>query len=105
LKQLAAGGRPDVAAELSALQADAAERRGDSEAARQELARASSLRPDSWEFARRLASAWLAAGRPADARAALETFLFITMNPAEREAAFDLWEKASRAAPARRAGS
>jgi hypothetical protein len=84
---------PDAEAEVAALDADWAEAGGKS--ARSHLERAVTLGPLRWEFARRLAEIHLSAKEPSKARAVLKNYLWISNVPAEREAALELWEKAS----------
>ena len=87
----------DAAAEVAALEAAWAERRGDREAALSHAERAAELRATSWEFARRAAELWMARDDPRKAKAALERFLSVSQSPSEREAALDFWERANRA--------
>jgi tetratricopeptide (TPR) repeat protein len=100
IERMAASHMPDAAAELEALHADWAERRGERDSAALPLERAAELRPASWEFARRAAELRLGGDERARARAMLERFLMRSQSPTEREAAFDLWEKAT--APSKR---
>jgi hypothetical protein len=89
---------PEAAAENEALHTAWAERRGDAEERVRHAVCAAESRPASWEFARAAAGMLLAHNEPAKAKAALETLLAVSANAAEREAAFELWEKAREAA-------
>jgi tetratricopeptide (TPR) repeat protein len=105
LQWMASSHMPDAAAELEALHADWAERRGERDRAVVYLERAAELRPVSWEFARRVAEIRLGGDERPKARAVLERFLSASQSPAEREAAFELWEKAGDPANPRKPGS
>lgn len=105
LERLAALNAPDAAAELASLYADWAETGGGPGAALPHIERAATLRPTTWEFARRTAESYLARHEPEKARAAIERFLWVSQAPLEREAAFDLWERANGALAGSRAGS
>jgi tetratricopeptide (TPR) repeat protein len=105
LRRMAASHMPDAAAELEALHADWAERRGERDSAVGHLERAAELRPVSWEFARRVAEIRLAGEEWPKARAVLERFYWGSPSPAEREAALELWEKAGDPAKTRKPGS
>ena len=87
----------DAPAELEALQAGWAERRGDADGRLRHAERAAELRPASWEFARRAAEIRMARNEAAQARTVIAGFLSVSQSVSEREAAFDFWEKASDA--------
>ena len=87
----------DAPAELEALQAGWAERRGDADGRLRHAERAAELRPVSWEFARRAAEIRMARNEAAQARTVIAGFLSVSQSVSEREAAFDFWEKASDA--------
>ncbi len=89
---------PDAPVESEALHAAWAERRGDADGSLRSAERAAELRPSSWEFSRRAAELLLARNEPAKAKAVLGRFLSVSPVAAEREAAFELWEKAGDAA-------
>jgi tetratricopeptide (TPR) repeat protein len=105
LERMAASGIPDAAPELASLQATRAEKAGEREQALRHLERAAVMRPTSWDFARRIAELRLGLQEPEKSRDAIERFLSVSPVALEREAAFDLWEKANAGAPVRRAGS
>jgi len=96
---------PDAASELAALRAARAEKDAGREQALEHLKRAAMLRPTAWECARRIAEIRLDSQEPESAREAIERFLAVSQAAIEREAAFDLWEKANTAARQRKAGS
>ena len=94
LERLAGAKVPDAASELAALYADWAATGGDRAAALPHLERAAGLRPASWEFSRRAAEILLERHESVRAGEVLVRFLSFSQAPVEREAAFDLWEKA-----------
>jgi TPR repeat protein len=96
---------PDASPQLAALYADWAESGGDAGAALLHLGRAAMLRPASWEFARRAAEMRLAGNDAPGAKSVIERFLAVSQVSIEREAAFELWERANSAVQGRKPGS
>jgi hypothetical protein len=80
---------------LAALNADRAETTGEGAIQQEQLERAALLEPGRWEFARRTAELHYKNGAPAKARTALARYLAMPGKPAEREAAFEMWDRAN----------
>ncbi|MEO6785215.1 MAG: hypothetical protein ABI318_03690, partial [Chthoniobacteraceae bacterium] len=98
LERLVSLRSPDAPAELEALQAAWAERRGDAEQGLLHAERAAELCPTAWEFAHHAAEIRMARHEPAKAKAVIEGFLSASQSASEREAAFDFWERTNDAA-------
>ncbi|MEQ1850343.1 MAG: hypothetical protein ABMA01_02010, partial [Chthoniobacteraceae bacterium] len=105
LESLADRKVPDASPQLAALYADWAESGGDAGAALHHLGRAAALRPASWEFARRAAEMCLAGNDARGAKTVLERFLAVSQVSIEREAAFEIWERANSVSQGRKPGS
>jgi tetratricopeptide (TPR) repeat protein len=94
LDQIAAAGVAEARAERAALEADRVA--SINEPAGVYWKEAFVLVPANWEYARNLAEAQVAEGKTKAARGTLERFLSVSMNPREKAAALEAWEKVGK---------
>jgi hypothetical protein len=91
LDQLAKAGFSEARAERAALEAERATRMNESAGPHWKAAFVAI--PANWEYARSLAASQAAEGALSEARATLVRFLSVSMNPLEKAAGLEYWEK------------